>query len=208
MTGQDVRGLLSALEASGARLAVGQGDTLALTGKRPPADLLSALQARKGDVLAYLTAKEETPDTGPFLTSPEEEGTGPEVVTTLDNLTPGEVVAERHNLSGVSVTKTPESHALPDWAQISAQPGRCGSCARAVDAPEWGPLMVTCTCDPVAWWPLPAPFALHVGARCGAYLHEGEEVGRGWRSRHTGKHWGPVAPVAWEDLPTLDGGAA
>ncbi|ACO46243.1 hypothetical protein DEDE109153_01050 [Deinococcus deserti] len=183
MIGQDVRGLLTALEACGVRLSVGQGGTLALTGKRPPADLLNALQAGKGDVLAYLTAKEDEGQGGASLPSPEV-------------------------LPGVSVTNTTEGRVLPDWAQISAQPGRCGSCTRAEDAPDWGPLMVTCTCDPVAWWPLPAPFALHVGARCGAYLHAGEEVGRGWRSRHTGKRWGPAVPVAWDDLPTLEGGAA
>lgn len=56
MSGQAVPDLLAALEAAGARLAVGEGGELALTGQRPPADLLAAVRARKADVLAYLTA--------------------------------------------------------------------------------------------------------------------------------------------------------
>ncbi|PTA68996.1 hypothetical protein C8263_04140 [Deinococcus arcticus] len=63
--------------------------------------------------------------------------------------------------------------------------------------------MVACTCDPVAWWPLPPPFALHPATRCGAYLMPGEEVGRGWRSHASLKTWGPPAP-----RPQPDRGAA
>lgn len=79
---------------------------------------------------------------------------------------------------------------LPDWAAEAAKPGRCGSCARAVPAPDWGPLMVACGADPVAWWPLSSPLALHVGAKCGAYLRPGEEIGAGYRSREAAQTWG------------------
>lgn len=99
--------------------------------------------------------------------------------------------------------------ARPDWAQIAAQPGHCGSCARATPAPDWGADMVTCGCDPVAWWPLPPPHAIHIGARCGAYLRDGAQVGGGYRARKTRPGWVQVAaPTPWEALPTLDGGAA
>lgn len=99
--------------------------------------------------------------------------------------------------------------ARPDWAQIAAQPGHCGSCARATPAPDWGADMVTCTCDSVAWWPLPPPHAMHVGTRCGAYLQPGAQIGSGYRARKTRPAFVQVAaPTPWEDLPALEGGAA
>lgn len=165
--------LLARLEACGARLALGDGDALTLTGKRPPAALLEEVKARKPDVLAHLRAQ-----AGPVAVAPWE---------------------DRPAQGVQSVDPLP---ARPDWAAIGAQPGRCGSCARAVDAfSEWGEFMVTCSCDPVAWWPTSPPLAVHVGALCGAYLTPGEEVGRGWRAKGDGKAWGPLRPVPLEVSP-------
>lgn len=75
--------------------------------------------------------------------------------------------------------------------------------------------MVTCSCPAKAFDGGLKPLALHVGHRCVAYLNAGEEVGRGWRSKGSGKAWASVpAPLSsWDDLPPLDdtgvsGGAA
>jgi hypothetical protein len=165
--------LLARLEACGARLALGEGDALTLTGKRPPAALLEEVKARKPDVLAHLRAQAVPV-----------------------------AVASGEDLPAQGVQSVDTLPARPDWAAIGAQPGRCGSCARAVDASaEWGEFMVTCSCDPVAWWPTSPPLAVHVGALCGAYLTPGEEVGRGWRAKGDRKAWGPLRPVPLEVSP-------
>ncbi|GHF32271.1 hypothetical protein HNQ07_000431 [Deinococcus metalli] len=170
-----VPNLLALLTSCGAHVTA-RGDTLALSGKRPPAPLLDALRARKADVLAYLL----NPAQGEAVPVPPSPDPAPRPAGPAP-----EVVSPRYNLPD-----------RPDWAQIAAQEGRCGSCALAVDAPEWGPLMVTCSCAPDAWWPLPAPLALHVGARCGAYLTPGDDVGRGYRSHAAAQTWGTGARAA------------
>lgn len=209
MSGQaaavSVPGLLALLEACGAHVTAGEGEALALTGKRPPAPLLEQVRARKPDILAYLRgqvadpAKEEAgPEggaaAGPSSSSPHGQAAGGEVVTKCDNLP-----APHEGLAHFEGRPSQTATVCPDWEEEAAKPGRCGSCARALPAPDWGPLMVTCGADPVAWWPLPPPFALHVGARCGAYLMPGEEIGRGYRSKEAAKTWGaglPARPVA------------
>lgn len=215
MSGQaaavSVPGLLALLEACGAHVTAGEGEGLALTGKRPPAPLLEQVKARKAEVLAYLRGQVEDPAkeeagaeggaaAGPSSSSPHGQAAGGEVVTKCDNLpAPHEDPEGREDLPGVSSADTGTRPARPDWEKEAARAGRCGSCARALPAPDWGPLMVTCGADPVAWWPLPPPFALHVGARCGAYLMPGEEIGRGYRSKEAAKTWGaglPARPVA------------
>lgn len=197
-----VAGLLFALEAVGVGVALNEaGDGLKLSGRgSPPADLLAEVRRLKPDLLAHLTAKEEAgsleavaldhfPDAGKMIEAAPLPSSPP-------------VGREKEAPKG-----THKARPLPDWATEAQKPGRCGSCARAVDASEeWGPLMVRCTCDPVAWWPLSPPLALHVGATCGAYQKEGE-AGRGWRAKGNGKAWGPLSPVPWEDLPTLEDGA-
>ena len=70
-----------------------------------------------------------------------------------------------------------------DVAALSALPGRCGSCARWEEAPDWGPHMGTCGCPPAAWPGGLPPLAIHAGHRCAAYREEGEEVGRGYRAK-------------------------
>ena len=153
-----------------------RGAPLALSGKRPPAPLIEALKARKPEVLAYL----QTPvkeDPAPVPASPHTVAAGHG--------------APVEGLGGVGVAPhhTPPWPPRPDWEQIAAQPGHCGSCAHAQDAPDWGPLMVACGCAPVAWWPQSVPLAVHVGAVCGAYLHPGETVGRGYRAKASGPAW-------------------
>lgn len=193
MTAFTPSGLLFALDAVGVQVTVnaaGDGLTVTGTGPRPPADLMAHLKAMKPDMLAFLssvkgvhtvetpTAKEETP---PGDTPSPSPGVSP---SSGDNLPP-----------------------LPDWAQISARPGHCGSCSRASDAPDWGRYMVTCSCPANAFEGSLKPLALHVGHRCAAYLNAGEEVGRGWRRKGTGKTWGPIPDaVTWDDLPPLEGG--
>lgn len=204
MTGADVPALLSRLEGAGARLEV-QGGALTLTGKRPPAALLSELRDRKADVLAWLTAP----------------GTGAEVVTPCNNLShpedlaplpvpsspdpvpaPSEVVGGCDNLSPVA-RGVPLEEARARNAHAATLPGHCGTCARAAPAPEWGPGMVTCGCPPAAWRPVPPPLALHPACRCGAYLTAGEDVGRGWKARPARR-----PRPTWEDAPGVEGGAA
>ncbi|MFC6748510.1 hypothetical protein [Deinococcus aquaticus] len=97
-------------------------------------------------------------------------------------------------------------------AHAATLPGHCGSCARAVPAPEWGPGMATCACPPAAWRPVPPPLALHPACRCGAYLTDGEDVGRGWKARAAARptrgNLRAARPAGWDDLPGLEGGAA
>lgn len=182
-----VAGLLFALEAVGVGVALNEaGDGLKLSGRgSPPADLLAEVRRLKPDLLAHLkaaTAKEEAAGGEP--------SSSPDV---------GEVFAK----SGGNPSP------LPDWAEVAAQAGHCGSCARASDASqEWGALMVTCGCPSNAFEGSLKPLALHVGHRCAAYRKEGEDVGKGWRSKDSGKRWGlaPPPPTSWEDLPSLEDG--
>lgn len=102
----------------------------------------------------------------------------------------GEDVGQPAPLSSSPVKGAHKVRPLPDWEAIIQEAGRCGSCARASDAPEWGPLMVFCSCPDVAFWPDRAPIAIHKGHGCMAYRVEGEEVGEGWRAKDTGKQWG------------------
>ena len=208
-------GLLFALEAVGVHVELNAaGDGLHVTGTgRPPADLLAELKARKPEVLAHLAAGVRGPVEDPAkeeMPPPAALPLSPDVVQILPAHS-GEQVSPPplEDLPDVSPNSGDNLPPLPDWAEIAAQPGHCGSCARSKPAaPEWGADMVTCTCDPVAWWPASPPLAIHYAARCGAYQHEGEEVGRGWRAKPGGKRWGalPLSPSHWEDLPTLDGG--
>lgn len=232
MTGQDVRAFLEDLGRAGVHVTLnGSGDGLTVTGQgRPSPAHLEALRARKADAVAFLraqAAKGHTVAAG--HSDPDGQAAGGEVVAGRHNLmassspdhvapwedlpgvpsdSEGVPVSEADNpAKGHGATRT--LPARPDWAQIAAQPGHCGSCARATPAPDWGADMVTCTCDPVAWWPLPPPHAIHIGARCGAYLRDGAQVGGGYRARKTRPGWVKVAaPTPWADLPTLDGGAA
>lgn len=195
--------LLARLEACGARLALGEGGALALTGKRPPAALLEEVKARKPDVLAWLHAQAV-----PVEVPAKAEALAPTIFPSPDPLPcapwedlPGKDVQTVHPLPARSAPPR------PDWAALAAQPGRCGSCARAVDvSAQWGALMVGCTADPVAWWPTSPPLALHVGALCGAYQKEGEAVGRGWRAKGDAKAWGPLRPVPQGDRQAGHGG--
>ncbi|WP_019586894.1 hypothetical protein [Deinococcus apachensis] len=68
MTGEDVRGLLSALAGAGVTVRLSPaGDALVLTGRGgPPADLLEAVRAAKPALLEALRlAKVEAPDVAP-----------------------------------------------------------------------------------------------------------------------------------------------
>ncbi|PIG96163.1 hypothetical protein [Deinococcus sp. UR1] len=201
MTGAAVPALLSRLEAKGARLEV-QGGALILTGKRPPADLLNEVRDRKAEVLAWLTAPPEDPAP---LTVPSSPDPMPAPAPA-----PGEVVTKCDNLPPVA-RGVPLEEARARNAHAATLPGHCGSCARAVPAPEWGPGMVTCACPPAAWRPVPPPLALHPACRCGAYLTDGEDVGRGWKARAAALPVGNLRaarPAGWDDLPGLEGGAA
>ncbi|MCD0169817.1 hypothetical protein, partial [Deinococcus sp. 23YEL01] len=151
MTGAAVPALLSRLEAKGARLEV-RGGALILTGKRPPADLLNEVRDRKAEVLAWLTAPPEDPAP---LTVPSSPDPVPAPAPA-----PGEVVGGCDNLPPVA-RGVPLEEARARNAHAATLPGHCGSCARAVPAPEWGPGMVTCACPPAAWKPVPPPLALH-----------------------------------------------
>ncbi|NTY02106.1 hypothetical protein [Deinococcus sp. JMULE3] len=188
MTGADVPALLSRLEAAGARLEV-QGERLTLTGKRPPAALLSELRDRKADVLAWLTAPPEDLAPLPVPSSPDPLPAPLEVVGNATTSRPARGV--------------PLEEARARNAHAATLPGHCGTCARAVPAPEWGPGMVTCSCPPKAWQPVPPPLALHPACRCGAYLTAGEDVGRGWKARPARR-----PRPTWEDAPGVEGGAA
>lgn len=137
MTGQDVRGLLSALEAAGVALSLNAaGDGLTLSGKgRPPADLLEAVRAAKPALLEALTAKE---DASLLLPS------SPDLAPWEDLPAP----------SPAPALPTPGRRPIPprpDWAALSLEAGRCGSCARWEAAPDWGALMGTCGRPPGAW---------------------------------------------------------
>ncbi|OOV15232.1 hypothetical protein BXU09_11815 [Deinococcus sp. LM3] len=205
--------LLSRLEAKGARLEV-QGGALILTGKRPPADLLNEVRDRKAEVLAWLTA----PDAGAEVVTrinnlcPPEDPAPLTVPSSPDPVpAPGEVVGGCDNLPPVA-RGVPLEEARARNAHAATLPGHCGSCARAVPAPEWGPGMVTCACPPAAWKPVPPPLALHPACRCGAYLTDGEDVGRGWKARAAARPTRgtlrAARPAGWDDLPGLEGGAA
>lgn len=181
MSGQDVRGLLLALEAAGARLALNAaGDGLTLSGKgRPPADLLEAVRAWKPALLEALRpAKEDTAQEDRASSSPED-------------VAPWEALPGDGALSQQGTAKAKPGPPLPDWGQIAAQPGHCGSCARWQVAPEWGALMGTCGCPPGAWPGNLPPLALHAGHRCAAYREEGQAVGRGYRVKGDGKRYAP-----------------
>ena len=54
----------------------------------------------------------------------------------------------------------------PDWALIGAQIGHCGSCARFIPSPNWGPLMGQCGAPVRAWWPETSPLSIHMGHIC------------------------------------------
>lgn len=199
-------GILAALEAAGAQLALASGgEGLTLTGKRPPADLLEAVRGAKPALLEALRspAKEEAaPAVAPASSSPDL-GTG-EGVRKADAL-PGGGVTSAHTLPDpapwedlppqvVSFCDNLEAPAkakpgppLPDWGQTGAQPGHCGSCARFELAPEWGALMGTCGCPPGAWPGNLPPLAIHAGHRCAAYREEGQAVGHGYRAKTAGK---------------------
>lgn len=188
--------LLSALEAMGVVVEPNvTGDGLKVSGTgHPPADLLGALKVMKPAVLAYLARdifppKEGTPDTSLPVPS--------DVVAEIGENPPAS--------EGTHEVLTPPR--VPDWEGIAAQPGHCGSCGRSSDASqEWGALMVTCSCPAQAFEGSLKPLALHVGHRCVAYVNVGEEVGRGWRRKGSGKAWTgvPVPPSSWDDLPPLD----
>ncbi|WP_027460401.1 hypothetical protein [Deinococcus murrayi] len=150
-----VASLFAALEAAGARLALSEdGESLTLSGKRPPAALLAAVRAERAALLdALRTAKKEAP--APASSLPED----------------------------VPLAQERRGPPLPDWGALSALPGHCGSCARWEEAPDWGAHMGTCGCPPAAWPGSVPPLAIHAGHRCAAYRGEGEEVGRGYRAK-------------------------
>ncbi len=165
MTRAAVLDLLAKLEAAGVRLALNEsGDGLRVYGEgRPRPEVMEEVRTLKPALLAHFQGGEE-----------ESQSPAPDL-----SPSPG---------AGESVTTCPEARRpaapLPDWEAISAQPGRCGSCARAVDvSEEWGRYMVRCSAPQGAWWPSAPPLAIHVGALCGAYLRDGEEVGTGYKSR-------------------------
>ncbi|MVN85172.1 hypothetical protein GO986_00095 [Deinococcus sp. HMF7620] len=184
--GWDVAVLLARLAEAGTQVTSDGAGGLALSGKRPPGELLDALRARKQEVLAHLGG--------------EASGERAEVATNGNNLSkpssssPAEVVGKVDNLRAAQAQR--------DALEVRAtQPGHCGSCARATPAPDWGPGMVTCTCAPEAWWPLSPPLAIHPATRCGAYQRPGEETGQGWRARGGKRTWGPGGAPA---QPTAD----
>jgi hypothetical protein len=188
-----VSGLLALLEAVGARLTL-DGDGLALTGKRPPVALLDAVKERRAEVLAHLR------DMAP---AKEEAAGGGEVVSNCDDLPPPwEDLAPDASSSPVNTSVQGASiPARPDWPTLSASPGHCGSCARFELAPEWGAHMGTCGCPASGWPDNSRPLAIHEGHRCAAYRGDGEEVGRGYRARASGKRYSlaPLEPVPLED---------
>lgn len=163
--------LLLALEAAGVRVTLNAaGDGLTVTGQGRPPE----------ELLAALRAAK--PDVLPILTARADAVPVPASPDVL--LPPWERPARP----------------LLDWAAIAAQVGHCGSCARSTDAPDWGTLMVTCSAPSAAFEGSMKPLALHVGHRCAAYRQDGEDVGRGYRSRAGGKRYafpleGPV-PIA------------
>jgi hypothetical protein len=194
----EVAELLFELEQAGVAVSLlGDTDELVLHGHgRPRPELVEKLRARKVDVLARLRGAESVHTVDDTLLEPS-----------LQVRSEGsEEVEDAHVLR----TPAQSAHSLatlapcPDWGVIGAQPGHCGSCARAVDAAsEWGEFMLICGCEPVAWWPTSPPLAVHIGSQCGAYLMRGEEVGRGWRAKGDRKAWGPLRPVPLEAfLPT------
>jgi hypothetical protein len=169
VSGQDVRGLLMALEAAGVRLTLNAaGDGLTLSGKgRPPAQLLEAVRACKPALLGALRPVKADPP--PSLPSPE----------------------DRPAVGPLSDSERGRARPLPDWGAIAAQPGHCGSCARWELAPDWGAFMGTCGCPPGAWPGNLPPHAIHAGHRCAAYREEGQAVGRGYRAKGDGKRYSP-----------------
>ncbi|QLG10876.1 hypothetical protein HLB42_08900 [Deinococcus sp. D7000] len=141
-------GLLALLTACGAVLKVDEGEVLALSGKRPPTALLEEIKARRAEVVAHL------------------KGANPMRATSSPAL----------SSSKANEPKTePSTPPLPNWDAVAAQQGHCGSCDRAEDAPEWGTLMMTCTCPPHAFAASLKPLALHIAHRCIAH------GGRGYR---------------------------
>lgn len=187
MTGPDVRAFLARLEAAGVVLALNaSGDGLRVMGKGKPApEVMAEVRAHKPALLAYLRGEDVgQPEEGahilPTLPAKEEEAAPLDVRP--EGLPPSS--------SPGQTRPTRPARTLEDWQAEAAQPGRCGSCARALPAPEWGPLMVRCGAPDDAWWPMSPPFSVHIAARCGAYLLPGEEIGQGYRSREAAKTWG------------------
>ena len=85
----------------------------------------------------------------------------------LEELKTAENMAFSHDLSA------------PDWAALSLEAGRCGSCARFTPASDWGPYMGTCSAPARAWWPEQAPLSIHLAYACPleggvGYLPSGE----------------------------------
>lgn len=188
-----VSGLLALLEAVGARLTL-DGDGLALTGKRPPVALLDAVKARRAEVLAHLRGE---------ATAKAEAAGGGEVVTKCDNLPPPwEDLAPDASSSPVNTSvKGALTLARPDWIAEAAKPGHCGTCARWEVAPEWGAHMGTCGCPSSGWPDNTRPLSICAGHRCAAYRGDGEEIGRGYKARASGRRSGPapLPPVPLED---------
>ncbi|MDO4244661.1 MAG: hypothetical protein Q4C89_01385 [Deinococcus sp.] len=187
MTGPDVRAFLARLEAAGVVLALNaSGDGVRVMGRgRPTPEVMAEVRAHKPALLAYLRGED--------MGQPEE---GAHILPTLpakeEEAAPLDVRPEGLPPSSSPGQTRPRAAArtLEEWQAEAAQPGRCGSCARALPAPEWGPLMVVCGAPARAWEPEAPPFAVHIAARCGAYLQPGEEIGQGYRSHGAAKTWG------------------
>lgn len=211
MTAADVRPLLARLGALGVVLSLNATrDGLQVKGRgKPSGEVMAEIKAQKPALLSYFLAHSEAETVGQALPSSSPfsvtETPTPADVSELGEATSlysGDSVANCHNLPEVPQDR-PAVAPLPDWATEAAKEGRCGSCARAVDASaEWGRYMVRCTCPPAAWWPVSPPFACHIGAKCGAYLADGADVGTGYRRKDSGKTWASLPAHNGEERRT------
>lgn len=172
MSGAD---LAARLRAAGVVVALTpDGERVALTGTRPPVDLLEAARAHRADLLAHLRGEDpgkgeaEAAALAALSSSPEDlEAVKEEALevsrTEAEDLRP--LTVARHR------PPTPE-----DLAEVAKRPGHCGSC-RLWQAGQYWPHMGVCAAPEAWWWPAP-PLEIHHAHSCAAL------AGRGWRPRH------------------------